>query len=249
MKDLNDYQRRQQDDRELAIAQLRHVIEAGIPMDITMKIRHRLGQDHLVERVQEPVEPVNEVDTKVSVKYHDEIVAGWNQLKVKLLEEIKDLQEELNSVKADHSKAVGIVFKLEEKNKELTTLLDSATTPDTSELEEIDKAAAENFHPKTGMPLDSDEIPYLKCRSPLLRKVGCALQKNEVWQVRRYIQSGRSPAWICDKMGIGESTVSGIKHNKTYAGVPLEHPKECTHTKPVKVRAGYGVEKQSGKKG
>lgn len=153
----------------------------------------------------------------------------------------KQLLQKLNHLEV-------IVADLRKKNSELTTLLDSVTKPDTSELEEIDKAAAENFHPKTGMPLDSDEIPYLECRSPLLRKVGCALQKNEVWQVRRYIQSGRSPAWICDKMKIGESTVSGIKHNKTYAGVPLEHPKEHKHTGPVTVHAGYGVEKQSGKK-
>ncbi|RLA60317.1 MAG: hypothetical protein DRQ89_13020 [Epsilonproteobacteria bacterium] len=142
----------------------------------------------------------------------------------------------------DHAKLVYENTQLKETNKELTALLDTATKPGSPELIEIDKAAAENFHPDTGEPLADDEIPFLKCRSPLLRKVGCALQKKEVWQIRRYIQSGRRPAWIALKMHIGNSTISGIKHNHSYSSVPLEHPKEYKPKKPLNVHVGAPME-------
>jgi hypothetical protein len=85
--------------------------------------------------------------------------------------------------------------------------------------------------------LSLDELPFLEgIRDPGERPFGCALRKHEVWQIRRYIESGRKNTWIEKKMGISSASCSQIKTGNSYSKVPKEKKRRA-----VKVHAGEGV--------
>ena len=91
------------------------------------------------------------------------------------------------------------------------------------------------------LQLDSDEKPRLTVRSQ--RTKNCSLTTAEVWQVRRYLKSGRRNTWIEKKMGMSSAAVSQIKSGKSYKKVPKE-----PRPKPTTVHAGEGVIEQKKKK-
>ena len=84
------------------------------------------------------------------------------------------------------------------------------------------------------MQLSLDETPRLNVRSS--RPKNSNLTVPEVWQLRRYLKSGRRNTWIEKKMGMSSAAVSQAKGGRTYKKVP----KEPGH-KSVKVHAGEGV--------
>jgi len=85
-----------------------------------------------------------------------------------------------------------------------------------------------------------DETPFLNLRPK--RPAKGSLNKNEVWQLRRYVKSGRRNNWIMERMGLSSAAVSQIKNGKTYLKVPPE-----PRTKSTTVHAGEGVIDQSKK--
>ena len=84
--------------------------------------------------------------------------------------------------------------------------------------------------------LAADEIPFLNLRPKRGKK--CNLNKNEVWQLRRYIKSGRRNNWIEERMGLSSAAVSQAKTGRTYKKVPSE-PK--VKQEEVTAHAGYGI--------
>lgn len=92
--------------------------------------------------------------------------------------------------------------------------------------------------------LAADETPFLNLRPK--RPARGSLNKNEVWQLRRYIKSGRRNNWIMERMGLSSAAVSQCKTGKTYSKVP---PEPVLKNKPTTVHAGEGViEQKSGAK-
>ena len=92
--------------------------------------------------------------------------------------------------------------------------------------------------------LAADETPFLNLRPK--RPAKGSLNKNEVWQLRRYIKSGRRNKWIMERMGLSSAAVSQCKTGRTYKKVP---PEPKLKDKPTTVHAGEGViEQKSGAK-
>jgi len=245
-------------DRNLAITQLKHVLNSGLAFSIKLKTEVNIRQDPEVE---------------IKSLAEEDVVATLRELCADAADEIKHLKGTLAGVNL-------ALQKEQEKNKELTALLDDATKPqqiidpvdvieyddDATELEklgdqlsqkhvkrvgdilskeqdaEIEAAKAAATGPTYIEGLPDDENPYLPRRDPYTRKRGCALQKYEVWQIRRYITSGRSYHFIQKTMNVGSSTISSLKHNVSYRGIAMEQrDSKPVATKPIKVRAGYGV--------
>ena len=84
--------------------------------------------------------------------------------------------------------------------------------------------------------LAADEEPFLNLRPK--RPAHGSLNKNEVWQLRRYLRSGRRNIWIEERMGLSSAAVSQARTGKTYQNVP-EEPKRVKKT--TTVHAGEGV--------
>ncbi|RLC02966.1 MAG: hypothetical protein DRH90_12480 [Deltaproteobacteria bacterium] len=80
-----------------------------------------------------------------------------------------------------------------------------------------------------------DESPFLNLRPK--RPVKGGLNVNEVWQLRRYIKSGRRNCWIQKRMGLSSAAVSQMKNGRTYQKVPPE----LKLNKETTVHAGEGV--------
>ena len=84
--------------------------------------------------------------------------------------------------------------------------------------------------------LAADEDPFLNLRPK--RPAKGTLNKNEVWQLRRYIKSGRRNVWIMERMGLSSAAVSQAKNGKTYKKVP---PEPKVKKKTTTAHAGEGV--------
>lgn len=84
--------------------------------------------------------------------------------------------------------------------------------------------------------LAADETPFLNLR-PKRSRSG-SLNKNEVWQLKRYIKSGRRNKWIMERMGLSSAAVSQCKTGKTYTKVP---PEPEVKNKTTTVHVGEGV--------
>lgn len=84
--------------------------------------------------------------------------------------------------------------------------------------------------------LAADEDPFLNLR-PKRPRSG-SLNKNEVWQLRRYIKSGRRNIWIEKRMGLSSAAVSQCKTGSTYLKVP---PEPKVKKKTTTVHVGEGV--------
>jgi hypothetical protein len=85
--------------------------------------------------------------------------------------------------------------------------------------------------------LANDEKPRLNIRS--IRPSYSSLTTHEVWQVRRYIKSGRKNNWIEKRLGMTDAASSTMRTGKSYLKVPPE-PK-MRPVKPTTVHAGEGV--------
>jgi len=72
-----------------------------------------------------------------------------------------------------------------------------------------------------------------------IKKRGPNLTKEQVWQIRRFVDMGRVTAWISNHMKISSSTVERVKNNKSYNHIPPE-PKP----RPMVVKPGLGVVKR-----
>lgn len=199
-REMKPYEQRLDEKRQYVLRQLEKVINSGLPCIVKIKLTADVGPD----KVKEP-SIYKEEDQFKSVDLESLRPEGIDKWKY-----ILTRQDELEKKLHDMAEKCG---ELKDRNEKLL-----------QDKEELMLTLDEYTKPEPEGPLASHDLvkkrPRLNIRKD--RKKNQPLNTQEVWQVRRYIADGWQNRWIANKMRIGESTVSMIRHNKAFAHVPLE---------------------------